>query len=165
MSTFTFNMKVNDPFADITDAALGTAGQGWGDSEVGKAVKLSTANNYVLCTDGDEIEGFVVAIEPNTVNGGVSFGAVQRNGRMLAVLAAGVTNATVGMYVVAAAQEAVGTQVNSNRPLVKPGTAASQLGSGTYAYTERSPNTFMWRIVRLVSGGDDAGGVVLLERV
>lgn len=165
MSTFNFNVKVNDPFADITDAALGTSGQGWGDEEIGKAVKLSTANNYVLCEDDDEIEGFVVAIEPNTVNSGVSFGAVQRDGRFLAVLAAGVSNATVGMYVVAAAQEAVGTQVNSNRPLVKPGAAASQLGSGTYAYTERTPNTFLWRIIRLVSGGDDAGGVVLIERV
>ncbi len=165
MSTFAFNMKVNDPFADITDAALGTSGQGWGNEEVGKAVKLSTANNYVLCADGDEIEGFVVAIEPNTVNSGVSFGAVQRDARMLAVLAAGVTNAAVGMYVVAAAQEALGTQTNGNKPLVKPGTAASQLGSGAFTYTERSPNTHMWRIIRLVSGGDDAGGIVLLERV
>lgn len=164
MSTFRFNVKVNDPFADITDAALGTAGQGWGNEEVGKAVKLSTANNYILCTNGDEIEGFVVAVEPNTVNSNVSFGSVQRNKRMQAVLAAGVTGATVGLFVVAAAQEAVGTQTNGNKALVKPGTAASQLGSGSYAYTERTPNTYMWRIIRLLTDGE-AGSTVVIERV
>ncbi len=166
MSNFAFNVKVMDPeVADVTDAALGTSGQGWKDSEVGKAVKLAAANNYVLCTDGDEIEGFVAAIEPNTVNAGYSFGAVQRRGRIQAVLAAGVTNAAVGMFVVAAAQEAVGTQVNGNKPLVKPGVAAAQSGTTPFAYTERTPNTHMWRIIRLVSGGDDAGGIVLIERV
>ena len=100
MSTFRFNAKVQDPFSDITDAALGTTGQGWGNEEVGKAVKLSSANNYILCTNGDEIEGFVVSMEPVTVNGGVSFGSVQRNGRMLAKLASGVTGAAVGNFVV-----------------------------------------------------------------
>ena len=55
MSTFRFNAKVQDPFSDITDAALGTSGQGWGNEEVGKAVKMSSANNYILCTNGDEI--------------------------------------------------------------------------------------------------------------
>ena len=118
MSTFRFNAKVQDPFSDITDAALGTTGQGWGDAEVGKAVKLSSANNYILCTNGDEIEGFVVSMEPVTVNGGVSFGSVQRNGRMLAKLASGVTGAAVGNFVVEAAQEAVGTQVYSNLALL-----------------------------------------------
>lgn len=164
MSTFRFNVKVADPFADITDAALGTASQGWGNEEVGKAVKMSTANNYILCTNGDEIEGFVVGVEPVTVNGGVSFGSVQRNGRIQAELASGVTGATVGMFVVAAAQEAVGTQVNSNRALVKPGAAASQSGTTPFAVTERTPNTFMWRIIRLLTDGE-AGSVVVLERV
>lgn len=164
MSTFRFNAKVQDPFSDITDAALGTSGQGWGNEEVGKAVKLSSANNYVLATNGDEIEGFVVSVEPNTVNGGASFGSVQRNGRMLAKLASGVTGAAVGNFVVAAAQEAVGTQVNSNLALVKPGTAASQLGSGAYTYTVRTPNSFMWRIIRLLTDGE-AGSTVLLERI
>ena len=82
-----------------------------------------------------------MSVEPVTVNGGVSFGSVQRNGRMQAELASGVTGATVGMFVVAAAQEAIGTQVNSNRALVKPGAAASQLGSGTYAYTAKATDT------------------------
>ena len=102
--------------------------------------------------------------EPNTVNEGFSFGSVQRNGRVQAVLAAGVSGAAVGDYVVAATQEVVGTQVNGNKALVKPGTAASQLTSGTYAFTERTPNTFMWRIIRLLTNGN-AGSTVVLERV
>jgi len=165
MSTFTFNPKVNDPFADVVDAALGAAsGDGWGSKEVGKAVKLGSANNYVLCADGDEIEGFVVAIEPNTVNEGFGFGAVQRNGRTQAKLAAGVSGAAVGNYVVAGTQEAVGFQTAGNRPLVKPGTAAAQAGLTPFAFTERTPNTFMWRIVRLLTNGN-AGSIVVIERV
>ena len=153
MSTFAFNVKVNDPFADVTDAALGTAGQGWGDEEIGKAVKLSTANNYVLCSDGDPMEGFVCAVEPNTVNAGVSFGAVQRNKRVVAVLDTGETGVTVGTVVVAGAQAAVGTANASSAPVV-----AAEPVPGT------SAGNFIWRVIRLIDGGD-AGDRVLIERV
>lgn len=164
MSTFKHALKVNDPFADVVSAALGAAAsEGWGDEDIGKAVKLGTANNYVLCGDNDEIEGFLVAIEPVTVNAGFSFGSVQRNKRMEALLATGVTGAAVGDMVVAAAQAAIGT---ASIALVKPGVAASQSGTTPFAYTERTPNTFLWRIIRLQDGGSgDAGETVLLERV
>lgn len=152
MSTFAFNVKVNDPFADVTDAALGTTGQGWGDEEMGKAVKLSTANNYVLCADGDPMEGFVVAVEANTVNAGVSFGAVQRNKRVVAVLDTGEASVTVGAIVVAGAQAAVGTANASNAPVVAVEPIAGDAGN------------FVWRVIRLIDGGD-AGDRVLIERV
>lgn len=153
MSTFVFNVKVNDPFADITDAALGTSGQGWGDEEIGKAVKLSTANNYILCSDGDPMEGFVVAVEPNTVNSGVSFGSVQRNKRVVAILDTGESGVTVGTVVCAGAQAAVGTANTSNCPIV-----AVEAVPGT------SAGNFKWRVIRLIDGGD-AGDKVLLERI
>ncbi len=164
MSTFVFNKKVNDPSADIVAAALGAAGDGWGNEEVGKAVKLGAANNYELCADGDEIEGFLISIEPNTVNQDVSFGSVQRDKRVEAVLAVGVTGAVVGDMVVSDVQEIVGAQLNGNKALVKLGTAASQLAVADYDYTERTPNTFLWRIIKLVTDGE-AGSTVLLERI
>jgi len=153
MSTFAFNVKINDPFADITDAALGVAADGWGDEDMGKAVKLSTANNYILCSDGDPMEGVVVAIEPNTVNSNVSFGSVQRNKRVLAVLDTGETGVTVGLKVTAGAQAAIGTANTGNMPVVaKEGTPGTSAGD------------FLWRVIRLLTDGE-AGSTVLIELV
>jgi len=150
MSNFAFNVKVNDPFASITEAALGAVtGEGWGDEEMGKAVKLGPANNYVLCSDGDEIEGVVVAMEVNTVNEGFSFGAVQRDRRMQAVLDTGETGVAVGALVVAGAQEAVGTQTNGGKVVVATG----------------APVTHKWRVIRLIDGTGEAGDTVLIERI
>lgn len=149
MTKFAFNVKVNSPFADITDAALGNAaGEGWGDGDVGKAVKLNGSNAYELCGDGDSIEGFLVAIEVITVNDGFSFGSVQRNCRMEAQLAVGQTGVVVGEYVTAGAQAAAGT---AGPALVK---------------AEGTPGTedvFNWRIIGLKTDGE-AGSIVVLER-
>ena len=153
MSTFAFNVKINDPFADITDAALGASAlDGWGDEELGKAVKLGAANNYVLCGANDPMEGFVVAMEPNTVNQGFSFGSVQRNRRVEAQLAIGQTGVTVGATVTAGAQEAVGTNTSGNKPLVQVETTPGDAGD------------FVWRVVGLRTDGE-AGSTVVIERV
>lgn len=153
MSKFAFGVKVNDPFADITEAALGAAaGAGWGDEEVGKAVKLGPANNYVLPAANDPIEGFVVAMEPNTVNQNFSFGAVQRNRRMEVVLAVGQTGVVAGDIMTCGVQEAVGTQTNGNKALVQKETLAGDAGS------------FVWRVIRLLTNGE-AGSTVIIERV
>lgn len=152
MSTFAFNVKVNDPFADVTDAALGVADDGFGDEDVGKAVKLSSANNYILCSDGDAMEGFIAAVEPFTVNAGVSFGAVQRNKRVVAVLDTGETSVTVGATVVAGAQAAIGTANAYNAPVVAVEPTPGDAGD------------FVWRVIRLIDGGE-AADRVLIERV
>lgn len=153
MSNFAFAVKVNDPFADITEAALGAAaGEGWGDEELGKAVVMGTANNYLLPTANDPIEGFVVAMEPVTVNQTFSFGAVQRNRRMEVVLAAGQTGVTVGAIMTCGTQEVVGTQTNGNKALVQVESIAGDAG------------VFVWRVIRLVTDGE-AGSTVVIERV
>lgn len=153
MSTFVFNPKVNDPFANITEAALGSAAdEGWGDAEVGKCVKLGASNNYELCADGDPIEGILVAIEPNTVNQGWSFGSVQRDRRMNAVLDTGETGVVVGDVVVAGAQAAVGTANTGGHPVV-----AKEPVPGT------SAGNFKWRVIRLLTDGN-AGSTVVIEK-
>jgi hypothetical protein len=150
MTTFAFNVKVNSPFADVTDAALGAAAsEGWGSNDIGKPVKLNALNAYQLATDGDSIEGFLVAIEPITVNDGFSFGSVQRNCRVEAELATGETGVTVGEYAVAYTQSAVGTA----------GTAKVKAEG-----TPGTEDVFNWRIIRLFTDGE-AGSKVLLERV
>ena len=149
MSKFNFTELVNSPMADIVSAGLGDGTVAFtSDTDLNKLVKMGASNNFVLTEDGDEIEGFVFAIEPITVNDGVSFGTVQRNKRLQAEVAAGVTTALVPGtdLVVSAGQAAPGT---AGKPQVKKGT----------------PATFKWRVIRIVSGTGVAGDTVLVERI
>lgn len=108
MTAFAFTQLVE---TELTSAALGPNNSTkFSDKDLNKAVKLGTANNYVLATNGDEIDGFVKAIEPFTVNDGFSFGAVQLEGRVEAVVGSNQVGALpIGAYVVADTQVALGT--------------------------------------------------------
>lgn len=154
MTTFTFNEQVNAPLPDVTPAALGaTTGGAWTNADLGKPVKMGTANNYVLCADGDPIEGVLVAIEPFTVNDGFPFGTVQKNKRFQAVLDTGETGVTVGAIVVAGANAAVGTaNTVANKPVVAVEPTPGDAGD------------FKWRVIRLIDGGE-AGDLVLIEKI
>lgn len=149
MPTFAFTELVNDPLAQIESAALGADNtHPLVGADKGKAVKMGTAQNYLLCATTNEIEGFLVAVEPWTVNGGYGFGAVQRNRRALATVGAnqGGTAMAVGDLVVADTQAAVGTAGGAK---VKTGT----------------PALHKWRVLRIISGTGVAGDPVLLEKV
>lgn len=152
MSQFAFTNLVNSPMAEIVSAALGDGTTLFlSTDDVGKAVKLGTANNYLLAVDGDDPEGFIWSVEPNTVNNGVSFGAVKTNKRQEAevgVFHDGVTNAaiTVGAQVVVNDQAAIGVD----------GKARVRLGV---------PATFKWRVIRIISGTGITGDSILLERI
>lgn len=145
MTTFAFTENV--PFDTMISAALGaSSGAKFADADVGKAVKLGTANNYVPVAAGNEIEGFVNSIEPFTVNDGFSFGGVKIEGRHTAKVGpAQVSTLNVGDYVVADTPVALGT---AGYALVKAG----------------SPTKNLWRCIRIVSGTGVAGDLVLLER-
>lgn len=150
MANFKFNQKVDLDRADITDAAIGAAaGAAWSTNDIGKLMKLEAASvdaNYVAVADGNDIEGFLISIEPVTVNNGFKFGSVQRNGRVWVKNAAGEDPLAVGDLVVAAAQPiAIGTAGLSS---VKAGT----------------PAVFNWRVIALATDGT-AGTSVLIERV
>jgi hypothetical protein len=149
MPTFAFTELVHDPLARIESAALGAStSTPLTDKDKGKCVKMGTAQNYIVCTGGNEIEGFLNSVEPWTVNGGYGFGSVLRSGRVSAVVGAnqGATAMAVGDLVVADTQAAVGTA----------GAAAVKTGT---------PATYKWRCIRIVSGTGVAGDAVLLERI
>lgn len=55
------------------------------DNDIGKPVKLLAAGRYGLCSDGDNIDGFLVGVDPETVDG-YAFGSVQIGGRYYAQL-------------------------------------------------------------------------------
>jgi hypothetical protein len=158
MTTFAYNESVTDAIKDTISVALGASSSAtFGNNDLGKAVKRGTAQNYVLCTDNDPIEGFAVAIEPFTVNDGFSFGSVQRRGRMTVQVGTGET-VTLNGFVVAYTQTALGTAGYAQvAPAVA--TAATDDGSLTTA------GLFAWQVVRIVSGTGVAGDLVLIERV
>lgn len=162
MTAFVFTETV--PAEKIESAALGVDNtHKLATADVGKAVKLSTANNFVLCSGGDEIDGFVNSVDAFTVNDGFSFGGVLREGRVVAMVGSNQSGSmAVGDYVVADTQVTLGT---AGYAKVKSGTAASQLGSGAYTYTAATPSRNLWRCIRLIEGSGAVGKLVLLERL
>ena len=149
MTSFVFTELVPN---GLESAALGTGINGkFTDADLNKAVKLGGANNYVLAENGDEIHGFVKAIEPFTVNDGYSFGGVQREGRV---------TAQVG--------------VNQGATAMKPGdiiVADNQVALGTIGAAQvrteiaPAPGVEYWRCLRIISGTGVVGDMVLLEEV
>ena len=72
------------------------------DKDIGKPLKLLASGRYGLCADGDSIDGFLVSVDPETVDG-YAFGTVQIGGRVYAQLSGA---STFGYFVEAAANEA-----------------------------------------------------------
>lgn len=115
-------------------------------NDVGKAVKLVGNGRYGLCADGDEIEGFITAVELYTTEG-YAVGSVRRINGKRVFLQGGV--GVAGDLVVSAAQTSVGVKVDPKEfgyPTVKKGT----------------PTTHKWRIAWVSPAGDN---VAYIEKV
>lgn len=149
MADFAFNLLTHSPSEKrVISTALGAAaGEGFRHKEdFGKAVKMGTASNHVLCGADDEIEGFIDSVRGDTVNDGFSFGGVSRGGRHEAKIGAnqGVTPMAVLDLVVADVQAAAGTAGDAQ---VKTGV----------------PTTHKWRVINIMGTGV-TGDTVILER-
>lgn len=151
MADFKFNLLTHSPEKkDVVSAALGDTPDNLFRSaeDFGKAVKMGSQSNYVLCAADDEIEGFVDTVRGDTVNDGFSFGGVARGGRYEAVIGAGqglTTAAKLLDLVVADAQAAPGVK----------GTAVVKTGT---------PSHQKWRIINVMGDGFE-GSKVILEKV
>jgi hypothetical protein len=148
MTVFNYTLLVNDPLADVVSAALGVdSDNGYVENDIGKGVKLAANNNYVPLVLNDEIEGVVVALSPETVNSGFSFGSVQKNRRLEAIVGASeVGTVAVGELLVADNQTALGTE-------------------GIIKVFPGSPTTHKWRCLRIITGTGAAGDTILMERI
>lgn len=136
------------PADRIESSRLGANTSGkFEDDDVGKPVKFG-ADTFVLCTDGDAIDGFVDSISPETVDG-YSFGGVAREGRFYVINGAGQATLAVGDVVVAYTQAALGTA--QTYPVVKKGTASAGI--------------WYWKVISLLGDTGAAGKVVLVERI
>ena len=122
------------------------------DADVGKFLKLVGDSQYGLCAAGDEIEGFLLALEPPMTYDGYYLGTVQTDKRFRAV-SEGVLN-MLG-EVVCGTVTARGTALTGVGPAVKAGT----------------PTKYRWRVVAAigqnVAAGAPitAGSEVIVERI
>ena len=149
MNQFDFNLLTHSPERlNVISAKLGPdVNTKYSDKDKKKPLKAQAGGRYVLCSDGDELDGFLDSVEAATQDG-YSFGGVARGNvgfRVEAQVAAAVVTPLVfGDLVVAGAQLAVGTK---GLPQVKKGT----------------PAVHKYRVLRLTTGA--AGSTVLLEKV
>lgn len=125
------------------------------DLELGKPVKLVGDSQYNLCAAGDQIEGFIKAVETWTADD-FSIGSVQYEGRVKVTLdglqaTPGTGAIAVGDYVVAGTAVAKGTSLGSAYPKVCKATTQT----GMY---------FAWRVVSL-DGTTAVGQTATIERV
>ena len=124
------------------------------DVEIGKPVKLVGDSQYGLCAVGDQIEGYIAAVETYTADD-FSIGSVQVGGRKRVTLdglqaTPGTGTCAVGDYVVAGTAVAKGTALTVPMKVCK---ATTQ--TGMY---------FAWRIVSL-EGTGAVGQIAVIERV
>jgi len=133
---------------NIFSAALGVdAANPLAAADLEKAVKLAGDDNYVLCANGDDIEGTLAAVNPDTVNDGFSFGSVDSEGRRVATVdVAQVGTLAVGEFAVAGTQAARGL-------------------AGGLVVTEGAGVLYRWRVISILTGTGVAGDSVLIEHV
>lgn len=144
--------------AKVSALAADTAGLAAGfltDADVGKAVKLGATDRYVLAVDGDEIEGYLVSVEPATVDG-FTFGSIALEGnKAVTFQGAGIS---IGSIVVAGTAIAKGTAL-SVPMAVKLGGAIAASQAKPFGW---NPSTHIWRVI---SGTGVAGTQGVIERV
>ncbi len=124
------------------------------DIEIGKPVKMVGDSQYGLCAAGDQIEGYIAAVETYTADD-FSIGSVQFEGRKRVTLdglqaTPGTGTCAIGDYVVAGTAVAKGTALTVPMKVCK---ATTQTGMD-----------FAWRIVSL-EGTGAVGQIAVIERV
>ncbi len=161
MATWTFAPLAGD-INYVISAKLGTdtvANSGHlTDADIGKPVKLLAAGRYGLCADGDNIDGFLVGVDPETVDG-YAFGSVQIGGRIYAQLDGA---STFGYYVEAGTMAAARTAETSGYGQVSTSAIYTTLDA-TSTGDEAIPFILAkkWRII---SGAVTDEAIVLLEK-
>lgn len=127
------------------------------DNDIGKPLKLTAAGTYALCADGDNIDGFLVAVDPETVDG-YAFGTVQIGGRVYAQLAGA---STFGYVVEAGAPTAARTAEPSGYGQVSSHAGLALISTDTVDEIRPLILSKKWRII---SGAVTDDAIVLLEK-
>lgn len=135
-------MLIQPYLPDYTENLGGNTGE-FNDQDIGKAL-VYNGDQMDQAAINDEIVGFVMSVEPATVDGH-SVGSVRKKGRVWAIDEAGTL--AVGDRVQAGTAGTLGTLANANVVVLN-----------TTTYPEPSTS---WTVVRVDAGA--AGRTVLLE--
>lgn len=127
------------------------------DNDIGKPLKLTATDTYGLCADGDNIDGWLVAVNPETVDG-YAFGVVQIGGRIWAQLEGA---STFGYMVEADAPAAARTKEASGYGQVSSHAGHALTGASTVDLALPLALSKKWRII---SGAVTDDAIVLLEK-
>ena len=155
-----FQMKETIP-ATAKTARLG-AGSGASnyltDKEIGKAVKLIAESRFGLCAVGDQIEGFIGALETATMDDFTIGSVFNEHGYRKEVTFDGL-QATPGTGVIGIGDRVVaGTVVAKDTALTGPVKVCKA--------TTQTGMDYVWRVVSLGSAGTGAVGTTgVIERV
>ena len=147
-----------------------TPANAYTDKEIGKFVKLSGTDAYVLCAVGDPIQAVITAVESYTADD-FSIGSLDSQGRKRVLLdgsqAAGTGSIAIGDYVVCGTPVALGTALTSTTPpkvrkaTNQPGAVPGDL---TAAGQQALNAIFAWRLISFDSAGA-VGDFGIIERV
>lgn len=135
---------------DRTEVAYVASGS-WADVDIGKAVIMRDANTVQLAADGEEIYGFVTAVEPYT-EGGYKVVSVACDAGREAWATDESGGLAVGTVVEAGTATAVGTALTAYQNVKTAGNAAAQ-----GAVIQK------WMVVS--TSGGAAGSTVLVRKV
>ncbi len=100
--------EVVDPSANMTVLLGASTSTPLNDNDIGKPLKWAGTDRYVLCANGDPIEGFLASVQDATADGyAVGTMIAAKSGTLKRVELDGAV--TLGAYVEAAAPAAVNT--------------------------------------------------------
>lgn len=150
---FNFRVLTNNPERlNVISTKLGTTkGEGYSDADRGKPMVMGKMGNMVVAGADAEIEGFLDTVDAGGTQDGLAFGGVARGGEGSRFEVELVGEAAVLDFVVAAANEAVGTKATSGLGKVQAGT----------------PATHKWRIIAFTNDAEagTGGEIAIIERV
>ena len=157
MATWTFAPLAGD-INHVISAKLGASTSAkLTDNDIGKPLKLLAAGRYGLCSDGDNIEGFLVGVDPQPQDG-YAFGSVQIGGRVYAQLEG---SSTFGYVVEAGTTAAYNTAEASGYGQVSSHAGYALTTTDTVDEIRPLILAKKWRII---SGAVTDDAIVLLEK-
>ena len=157
MATWTFTPLAGD-INYVIGAKLGASTSAkLTDKDIGKPLKLLAAGRYGLCSDGDNIDGWLVGVDPEPVDG-YAFGSVQIGGRYYAQLEGA---STFGYVVEAGTTAAYNTAETSGYGQVSSHAGYALTTTDTVDEIRGMVLAKKWRII---SGAVTDDAIVLLEK-
>ena len=157
MATWTFAPLAGD-INHVISAKLGASTSAkLTDKDIGKPLKLLAAGRYGLCSDGDNIDGWLVGVDPQPQDG-YAFGSVQIGGRVYAQLEG---SSTFGYVVEAGTTAAYNTAEASGYGQVSSHAGYALTTTDTVDKIRGMVLAKKWRII---SGAVTDDAIVLLEK-